>query len=421
MGNDLGCRCNKASSDAANPSSDYQFQDPEIIKNSPMKQKQSQMSFQSKDSFYIENLSKILTIQSYYKKHTCQQTLLSYLQTKMKLFDSNIKSHASLITTSSSNEQSSSNESLSQYISDTIKQAEQHLPPFTPNQSELSKYHYTFEREGYLFKRDNSIYKGSWNYNGKKHGFGIYIDNNGNKYIGFWENDCFEHRGRLTDVNGSIYEGMWHKGKAHGNGVLYMKNGYKYEGTWVNDYQEGKGVEKYSDDSYYEGEFVKGHKHGQGKYVWSDGSEYVGTFVQGNIQGKGEFKWTDGRKYNGEWKDGQLDGKGEFTWKNGKKYVGEYKRSKKNGYGVYYWRDDIYYEGKWANNTMHGEGKFVNGNIVIEGVFRYGKFIRNKGSNKNSKRNNEIQMNQTMEEYQEENGESIIQEMHNSFERDSYN
>ena len=30
-------------------------------------------------------------------------------------------------------------------------------------------------------------------------------------------------------------------------------------------------------------------------------------------------------------------------------------------------------------------------------------------------------MNQTMEEYQEENEENIIQEMHDSFELDSYN
>ena len=189
MGNDIGCSCNKASSDINVPSSDYQFQDPVIIENSPMKDKQSQMDFQSKDSFYIENIQKILILQSYYKKYLCQKTLLSYLQTKMKLFDSNIKSHASLITASSSNPQSPTSEPLYQYIPDTIKQTELNLTPFTPSKSELSKYHYIFEREGYLFKKDNSIYKGSWNFNGKKHGFGIYIDNNGNKYIGFWEND----------------------------------------------------------------------------------------------------------------------------------------------------------------------------------------------------------------------------------------
>ena len=420
MGNDIGCVCSKDTGDVTVPSSDYKFQDPEVIENFPMKQKISQVHFQSKSSLREKNLPKITKIQAYYKKHLCQTKLLSYLQNRIKLFDSNISKYASIIK----EDQSSQNEPLSQYINDIIKQTEKNLIPFVPSNSELSKYHYTFERDGYLFNKDNSIYKGCWNYNGKKHGFGTFIDSEGNKYIGFWENDLFENRGRLTDINGSVFEGLWHQGKANGGGILTMKNGYRYEGLWVNDYQEGKGVEKYSDGSHYEGDFQKGLKHGQGKYTWNDGSEYVGSFVQGCVQGIGSFTWPDGRKYVGDWINGQLEGKGEFTWPNGKKYVGEYKRSKKDGHGIYYWSDNVYYEGKWVNNAMHGEGKFINEQTVIEGIFRYGKMIKNKDGRREKKNERDLHkhmaMKQTMQEYQEEEGGSIIQEMHDSYEKDSF-
>jgi len=54
----------------------------------------------------------------------------------------------------------------------------------------------------------------------------------------------------------------------------------------------------------------------------------------------------------------------------------------REGYGTYYFGENNYYEGKWLNNLPHGEGKYnINGNL-IEGLFRYGRIIKNKNGQK---------------------------------------
>ena len=63
------------------------------------------------------------------------------------------------------------------------------------------------------------VYQGEFEKNGrKKHGKGLMIYTNGEKYDGFWAND-----------------------KKHGKGQMIYKNGDKYEGDWANDKREGKG------------------------------------------------------------------------------------------------------------------------------------------------------------------------------------
>ncbi len=52
---------------------------------------------------------------------------------------------------------------------------------------------------------DGSIYKGYWDREGKKCGYGILIRNDGSKYEGFWKNDQINGRGRYIDGTGSFY------------------------------------------------------------------------------------------------------------------------------------------------------------------------------------------------------------------------
>ena len=75
------------------------------------------------------------------------------------------------------------------------------------------------------------IYRGSWNSNFIKEGFGICIDNKGNKYAGNWKDDKFNGKGRLISINGDYYEGNWVSGNIEGHGVFYSyEKKYKYEG-----------------------------------------------------------------------------------------------------------------------------------------------------------------------------------------------
>ena len=203
------------------------------------------------------------------------------------------------------------------------------------------KFRKTFSQPPLLFKQDKSIYKGSFNFNGKKEGFGILIDSSGNKYIGEWKNDLFHGLGILT------YEGH----------DLY---------------------------NYYEGNFSEGYKHGSGNLIYKDGSCYKGNFDKNNFEGNGIFIFADGRKYKGSWKKNKMDGTGEFTWEDGTKYKGQYKNNIKEGNGVYSFGANLY-DGTWVDNLPHGQGMLLNEGLRIEGIFRYGKLveiIKSKSANK---------------------------------------
>ena len=251
------------------------------------------------------------------------------------------------------------------------------------------KFRKTFSQPPLLFKQDKSIYKGSFNFNGKKEGFGILIDSSGNKYIGEWKNDLFHGLGILLSKNGDFYQGDFIKGKMEGSGVFYSSQcKYNYIGEFLENKFDGKGKITYEGHdlyNYYEGNFSEGYKHGSGNLVYKDGSCYKGNFDKNNFEGNGIFIFSDGRKYNGTWKKNKMDGSGVFTWEDGTKYKGQYKNNIKEGNGVYSFGANLY-DGTWVDNLPHGQGMLLNEGLRIEGIFRYGKLveiIKSKSANKN--------------------------------------
>ena len=204
---------------------------------------------------------------------------------------------------------------------------------------------------------NNSLYYGEMSKNNKKHGRGILIKANGDKYEGQWQNDKANGNGKLIYSNGDIYEGEWVDDKKNGFGIYKQNNSSYYEGNWKDNLQEGKGKEKWVDGTSFEGQYKKGKRCGFGTFKWSDGSFYQGNFDDNKFNGIGEYNWSDGRKYDGEWKDNKLDGKGVYVWPDGRKYEGEYKEDKKEGYGEFEWSDGKKYKGNWKNGSQDGEGE----------------------------------------------------------------
>ena len=290
----------------------------------------------------------------------------------IEAFDQKIKEFADYI----------SDDKLNEVENTLIKKLEDTLDDISIDSYDKSN---CFSRPALQFKNDNSIYKGSWNAQGIKEGFGTFIDSKGNKYIGEWKNDKFNGKGRLFSTNGDYYEGYFIDGIIEGIGMFYSKvRGYKYLGEFKNNKFHGRGKLVYDDKMTYEGDFIEGYKDGKGKLVFSDGSYYEGNFVKNNFNGKGKFFFKDGRKYNGEWKNNSMDGKGVFNWGNECRYVGEYKNNKKEGNGVYYYGCNLF-DGNWLNNMPHGEGTFLHDGIKIIGHFRFGKIlemIEGKGVNR---------------------------------------
>ena len=288
-------------------------------------------------------------------------------------FDKQIKIYAEYI----------SEEQFNDAQNEIIKDIERNLEPFESNFKRNNDF---FERPPLLFKNDNSIYKGTWNIKGEKSGFGIFIDSQGNKYIGEWEKDKFNGKGRILSVNGDYYEGEVIKGLIEGNGVFYSsKDNYKYIGEFKENKFHGKGRIIYEKDNIvYEGEFKEGYKHGLGKLVFEDNSYYDGNFENNNYNGKGKFSFSDGRTYNGDWEQNKMVGKGIFTWENGSKYKGYYKNNMRDGNGIYSFGCNLY-DGNWVNGLPHGKGTLLFEGLRIEAFFRYGKILEmidGKGANK---------------------------------------
>jgi hypothetical protein len=108
----------------------------------------------------------------------------------------------------------------------------------------------------------------------------------------------------------------------------------------------------------YSGEFLNGKKHGYGEEIIPDanGSDrYVGQFREGRRHGRGVYYFANGGKYDGEIVRDQFAGDGSFESPNGDRYVGQFRNGQFAGEGIY---------------------TFANGNVVQEGIFENGKFVR---------------------------------------------
>ena len=101
-----------------------------------------------------------------------------------------------------------------------------------------------------------------------RHGFGRYIWNKSQWYIGDWDKD-----------------------RRHGNGKHLMNCGDLYEGSWVADCMHGKGVRIFRNGFRYEGDFHEDYLHGTGTMTAPDGSTWTGTFNMENAMNVNEANW----------------------------------------------------------------------------------------------------------------------------------
>lgn len=103
--------------------------------------------------------------------------------------------------------------------------------------------------------------------------------------------------------NTVYYTGEMVDGKAHGQGKGVFDNGIVYEGLWNNNQREGKGLQKWPDGGYYEGFFSDNKRSGKGTFVGRSNEKYVGEWFNDMRQGEGTLYDKKGKiKYKGEWK-----------------------------------------------------------------------------------------------------------------------
>lgn len=174
----------------------------------------------------------------------------------------------------------------------------------------------------------------------------------------------------------SVYEGQFKDGKAHGKGKEVWDNGNTYEGNYVNDLKEGKGIYTWSSGNTYNGEYKNNLREGKGIFTWKEsGDRYEGEYLAGERHGKGTYIWkSNGNSYTGDWKNNERTGQGVFNWANGGKYVGEFNNNKFSGSGKEYNKDGKpIYEGNWKENEFDGKGTRYYNDGKYEGTFKEGK------------------------------------------------
>ena len=223
------------------------------------------------------------------------------------------------------------------------------------------------------------IYYGEWDKEKNiRHGRGIQIWANGEKYKGYWKNDHSNGKGTLYHINGDTYEGNWEMDLPEGKGIYIKKNGEKYIGGWKGGKQEGQGEEVYPNGSKFSGDYKNGKKNGYGVFNFSDGNSYEGNFENNFMHGKGIYKFSNKTVYEGDWIRNKIEGKGIIIYPNGKKYEGEFKDNKKNGYGTLIDTNGKKYRGEWKNDLRHGQGEKYSpdDNIWKKGVWENGKRIK---------------------------------------------
>ena len=190
----------------------------------------------------------------------------------------------------------------------------------------------------------DGVYSG-YMVNGKRHGKGTFILNNGDVYEGDFSEDLFHGHGKYTKIDGSFYEGEFFNGNMHGKGKI-----------------------TYADQCVYEGDFYDGKHHGQGKFIHYNGGFYEGEYCFGKWNGKGRMSYPDGKIYEGDFCDGKIQGYGKMFFPNSGEYTGEFKDGRFHGKGELRFDDGTTFKGTFENGEIIETGTIIRKNgQIIEG------------------------------------------------------
>ena len=137
-------------------------------------------------------------------------------------------------------------------------------------------------------------------------GYGTYIYDDGNKYVGEWKDGKRNGQGTYTSARGNKYVGEWKDDKKHGLATNTFANGNKYVGEFKDDMYNGQGTNTFANGNKYVGEYKDDMYNGQGTATWANGDKYVGELMAGMMHGQGTGTLADGTIKKGLWQNNQF-------------------------------------------------------------------------------------------------------------------
>jgi len=194
---------------------------------------------------------------------------------------------------------------------------------------------------------------------GLKHGTGVYVWDNGDRYDGGFSQDRPDGRGKYHFANGDTYEGEVKAGVIVGRGSYATKTGDVFDGSFSGGKPHGVGVYRFANGDRYEGEMDQGRLQGRGRYISKAGERIEAPFVGGKAQGIGTYHFANGDRYEGEITAGVLSGQGVYHYKSGMRYEGEVRQGQPQGKGQFWFLDGSRFEGTFENGLARAKGEMV--------------------------------------------------------------
>ena len=157
---------------------------------------------------------------------------------------------------------------------------------------------------------ETDLYKGEWLKGTEtRQGFGTLVRDCGTRYEGFFVNNRFHGRGKMTyfakDNKVMIYKGCFNNDQKHGFGTVYLSKGDRYKTKWNRNKMQNQGV-----------------------YIWANNIKARVIFDEDNLVfcNRRIFPANDYRlEYRGNIFNGHvMHGDGTLTLKGGKTYSGDW-------------------------------------------------------------------------------------------------
>lgn len=221
-----------------------------------------------------------------------------------------------------------------------------------------------------------------------KHGKGILIYPNGDKFDGNWDKNKKQGIGKLIFKEGkyNAFEGEWDDDIINDVGKLIFRDGDIFEGT-IKNMEPMKGRIYSFSGEVFEGDF-KDHQRHEGKIVFINKNVFEGT-LNNNKMSNGKMSYSNNDIYEGDWINDKKNGWGWMIYSNGDTYEGDWHNDQKNGFGVF-GNKYIIYTGEWNNDQKNGQGMLtckdeikeeINDEINKEftGIFKNNKCESGKG------------------------------------------